>query len=149
MRNTFLAIAVIAALMLLTTALRAEGTVASTTNGPDWHYVWHDGHWWYWMPEKTWMVWTGSAWTPYRQFSNCGQERSGRSAVPYSTSYGSYDSPANGSVQPAYSGGTGAQPAYYGGSWGGPTMGSGSDYAGYGWSWGPGTAFRDGPGMRF
>jgi hypothetical protein len=31
----------------------------------DWRYVHHNGRNWYWMPNKTWSVWSGGAWIPY------------------------------------------------------------------------------------
>ena len=32
---------------------------------PDWHYRWHEGRWWYWMPENSkWMVWNGATGFP-------------------------------------------------------------------------------------
>ena len=33
-----------------------------------WRYRWHDGHWWYWMPNKTWMIWEGARWTKYTDY---------------------------------------------------------------------------------
>jgi hypothetical protein len=33
--------------------------------GNDWRYVHHGGRHWYWMPNKTWTLWTGTNWEPY------------------------------------------------------------------------------------
>jgi hypothetical protein len=111
---------------------------------PDWHYRWHEGRWWYWVPEGHeghWMVWTGSTWIPYRQFAECISTLSVTEAKPYTTNYGSYEAGGEGiASQSLYGGGnyraTGA-------------AGSGGSYAGYGWNWGPGTAYRNAPGPRF
>jgi len=38
-----------------------DGELAS-----DWRYVFYQGRHWYRMPNKTWDVWKGNAWVPYR-----------------------------------------------------------------------------------
>lgn len=48
----------------------------------DWRYVYHNGRWWYWQPNNTWVIWNGSAWIPQSQF------------IEYRTGYrGYYQSP--------------------------------------------------------
>ncbi len=106
-----------------------------------WRYCWHNGRWWYWMPDNKWVVWTGATWIPYERFV----AQTGGYSGAYSASYGSYDQ-ASPAVSPAPS------PVYYGGNYSyssGRAVSVGSNYAGYGWSWGPGTAFSNGPGGRF
>jgi hypothetical protein len=142
MRRTLFTVAVIVA-ALFAAKLYAAQTTASKPSSPDWHYRWHEGRWWYWMPESKskWVVWTGSKWVPYEEPSSGAKLRT--VSAPKSESAGvsetqkqaASDSSVGATCQPGYSGG------YSGGS--------GSSYAGYGWTWGPGTAYRDGPGGRF
>jgi len=45
-------------------AQTAEATQDHAAQDPN--YRWHNGQWWYWMPQqKNWMVWNGSQWMPY------------------------------------------------------------------------------------
>ena len=140
MRRKLLAAAIMAA-ALFGAAWPAQAATAIKMVTPDWHYRWHEGRWWYWMPQNQWMVWTGSTWVPSEQFSKCpmiysvGQVSSQPIAERNAENGGESITP-----EPAYSGG--GQSTYYSG-------GSGSNYAGYGWNWGPGTAYRNGPGARF
>jgi hypothetical protein len=30
-----------------------------------WRYKWHNGHWWYYQPNKQWLFWNGTSWTAY------------------------------------------------------------------------------------
>ncbi len=110
---------------------------------PDWHYRWHEGRWWYWMPESgQWMVWVDSAWVPFAQFAKTPRAFHVSQAAPDSTSAGSGAvQSASISPQPESTSSNDCPPTYSSGSTG--------NYAGYGWSWGPGTAYRDGPGRRF
>jgi len=126
----------------------AEAPATSKTPSIDWRSVWHAGQWWYWSDQNSWLVWSGSAWVPYRP-SNCEGVAVADQSRPYVTNYSSYEAPAVAAApQPIYSGREGYgysgrsayRPAY-------PARPS--DYSGYGWTWGPGTAFRDSPGRRF
>lgn len=54
-------------------AVTSEAESAPTANAQkqkdySWRYRWHDGHWWYWMPNKTWMIWEGARWTKYTEY---------------------------------------------------------------------------------
>ncbi len=43
-----------------------DGSSATTTTS-DPNYRWHNGKWWYWMPEQQhWMVWNGDAWQQHQ-----------------------------------------------------------------------------------
>jgi hypothetical protein len=138
----FLFVAMALAASLMAGNLLAKETAAPKAVRPDWHYRWHEGRWWYWMPESSnWMVWTNSAWVPYEQFAACPQ------VLPVSQT----NARSTGQVSEARTESVAAQPAYTSGSncptnYSAPTS---SGYAGYGWSWGSGTAFRDSPGRRF
>lgn len=73
------------------------------------NYRWHNGQWWYWMPQqKHWMVWNGSQWIP--STARAAQGNANRrfsyqeQAAPTTTYYGGYyrqgrwDAPADASV---------------------------------------------------
>ena len=61
----FLFVAIALAASLMAGNLAAKETATPKTDTPDWHYRWHEGRWFYWMPESSkWMVWTNSAWVP-------------------------------------------------------------------------------------
>ena len=30
-----------------------------------WRYKWHNGHWWYFQPNKQWLFWNGLSWSSY------------------------------------------------------------------------------------
>jgi hypothetical protein len=106
---------------------------------PDAHYRWHEGRWWYSMPENKWVYWTGSAWVPFEQTLSV-RSVSTETATAATTAEPAYPV---GPACPVDSSGS----TYSAGS--GYSVGSGNGYAGYGWSWGPGTAFHDSPGRRF
>ena len=146
MKRSLLAAAALAT--VLCAAQLPAGQEATSSNKwvrPDWHYRYHEGHWWYWMPESSkWMVWAGSSWIPQEQFLKPSAIRNVSQATVQTNGDNNSTSEAatTGEVcPPTYSTGR-----YSAGSYS-PTSGGGA--AGYGWSWGPGTAFRDGPGHRF
>jgi hypothetical protein len=101
MKKTLFA-TVIALVALITVNLRAQGAGAADLAGahdnarPDTgasekgdisrRYRWQNGCWWYWMPEKQWLVWTGTSWAPHGQVTG----RAGDNVGSYSASYGSY-----------------------------------------------------------
>jgi len=141
MKRILISVAVMA-LALFAAKLYAGEPSALKMVKPDWHYRWHEGRWWYWMPESSkWMVWSGSAWIPQDKVATCNcmqpvsqtkiTESSGEASANTGTESGGYE------------------PAYSGGGDYGAGYSSGSGDASYGWSWGPGTAFRDSPGRRF
>jgi hypothetical protein len=141
MRRALIVVLVMVA-ALFAAKLYAKDAVAAKTVVPDWHYRWHEGRWWYWMPDSRWMVWTGATWVPYEKFSSCPNTNYASQAKPKSSSYVNYETATeSGSAQPVSSGTFNSQPTY--------SVGPSSDFAGYGWSWGPGTAYRNGPGRRF
>jgi hypothetical protein len=32
-----------------------------------WRFRWHDGLWWYYTPDRSWVVWQGGRWLPYQR----------------------------------------------------------------------------------
>ena len=49
----------------------------------DWRYRRHNGQWWYWLPNKTWVAWSGNAWIPYRPSADLNRYATGyRGAEP-------------------------------------------------------------------
>jgi hypothetical protein len=158
MKTTLLAVAAAMAVAIATGRLEAGQAAPAGTAKPDWHYRWHEGRWWYWIPENhKWMVWVGSLWIPYEQFASRPDMFGAGQPLRYSVGYGSYEAPNEGGAfapayaAPAYSAPAYSAPMYSGGGYGTPYHGSGagSGFSGYGWSWGPGTAFQNGPGPRF
>jgi hypothetical protein len=133
------------AFVLIAATLPAEEPKLKTVK-PDWHYRWHEGRWWYWMPQtSSWMVWNDASWIPYEKFAAAETRTAGQLKVVAN------EQPAadNGAAQqagigescPVTTSGYSSSPSY--------SQGNGSGYLGYGWSWGSGTAFRNGPGARF
>jgi hypothetical protein len=145
MRRALLAVAVMAA-ALFAAKLYAAETTASKPSSPDWHYRWHEGRWWYWMPESKshWMVWMGSKWVSYEEPSSGVKLRTVSEPKSGSPGAGVVETQKQIASEPS-SVGANCQPGYSAGY----STGSGGNYAGYGWTWGPGTAFRSGPGGRF
>ena len=143
MKRSLLAAAAMA-VVLLAANLPAQGAGPTKMVTPDWHYRWHEGRWWYWMPESSkWMVWTGSTWVAHEQFAKRPNVSNVSQAQPQATSDANHATEnQTTTAQPAYSGSGNCQPTY-------SSATSGGGYSGYGWSWGPGTAFRDSPGRRF
>jgi hypothetical protein len=134
MKRILLAVAVVVAALFALNAYAAESAAKVKMVKPDWHYRWHEGHWWYWLPDsRSWLVWTDSKWTPYEEFSN-------RAGVQQASQTRAHSGWAQGVSEP------GSYAEDYGRVY---SPGSGRDYSGYGWTWGPGTAFRDSPGRRF
>jgi hypothetical protein len=144
-RNILVAAAL--AVVLVAARLPAEEPVTLKTTKPDWHYRWHEGRWWYSMPDSKWVYWNGSTWVPFEQSSRVRTVSEAKSA---STDNGNAETTtAAKTAEPAYSSGPACptdssysvESVY--------SVGSCGSYAGYGWSWGPGTPFRDGPSRRF
>ncbi len=150
MKRSLLAAAAMA-VVLLAANLPAQGAGPIKMVTPDWHYRWHQGRWWYWMPESSkWMVWTGSTWVPHEQFAKSPNVSNVSQAQPKAAG-DAYDSTDNqaATARPANSGGEICPPTYSTSTATRTATTSGGGYSGYGWSWGPGTAYRDGPGRRF
>ncbi len=148
MKRILLAFAAATVVALAVEKSSAEAPATVKTPSTDWRSVWHAGKWWYWTDQNSWLVWSGSAWTPYRPSNGDGVAVADQPR-PYVANYGSYEAPAVAAApQPIYSGretyGYSGQGAYRPAYTAGPR-----DYSGYGWTWGPGTAFRDSPGRRF
>jgi uncharacterized protein YkwD len=38
------------------------GVSAQGASGEKWRYRWHQGRWWYWLPENRWVVWVNGRW---------------------------------------------------------------------------------------
>ena len=142
MKRIVIALAVMALAPFAAQLFAGESTGLKMVK-PDWHYRWHEGRWWYWVPESSkWMVWSGSIWVPLEKVATCGCMQTVSQTTSEATSDANVATEnANGASEPSYSGGGGYEPGY--------SSGAGSDYSGYGWGWGPGTAFRDSPGRRF
>src|SRR6185312_16974759 len=67
------------------------GKVVAAPRPDAWRYQFHKGHWWYYQPDNTWLLWNGSVWTAY---SGLEAGIAGRPAPvdrvnPYSARYGS------------------------------------------------------------
>jgi hypothetical protein len=41
----------------------AKGASAAASQDISWRYRWHDGRWWYWLPNRQWVWWDGSKWS--------------------------------------------------------------------------------------
>lgn len=71
-----------------------------------WRYKWHNGHWWYYQPDKQWLFWNGLGWSPYSPeayrgwYANFRATRDGQYASGYrgaaSFNNGWYFGPATG-----------------------------------------------------
>jgi hypothetical protein len=148
MKTTLLTLTVAALALLVTNAAVQAGDSAAKMVTPDWHYRWHEGRWWYWMPQGNWMVWTGATWIPYAGSSAAAATSATRQVQPATASFAGYQTERTESAaSPPASSGEGYCPPAYSGYSNSPGMGS--NYSGYGWTWGPGTAFSSGPGRRF
>jgi hypothetical protein len=44
-------------------AASSVGARQPTVEG--WRYKWHNGHWWYYQPNKQWLFWNGTTWSAY------------------------------------------------------------------------------------
>jgi hypothetical protein len=50
-----------------------------SADGPDkWRYRWHEGLWWYWLPENRWVYWHDGKWVSYepRAYAEFNRTRS-------------------------------------------------------------------------
>jgi hypothetical protein len=156
MKTTLLSVAIALTMALMVMNARVQGAEATMTAGgpgiqhsgvrePEagadgWRYCWHDSRWWYWTPEKHWLVWTGASWVPFESSHGDTVRTPGGSASSRMAGYGS-DQRRNNSAS--------SSSTYRGArSWANYGVRT-SDYAGHGWTWGPGTAYRNGPGPRF
>jgi hypothetical protein len=157
MKTILLTLTAVAMVLLTANAAVEAGDTASKTATPDWHYRWHEGRWWYWMPQGNWMVWTGSIWIPYEGSSGIAATSATRPIQPGTASFAGYETEKTDSgTSPPASSGEGYCPPTYSGSSGysgysgySSSPGMGSNYSGYGWTWGPGTAYSNSPGRRF
>jgi len=104
----------------------------NNNQGENWRYKFHNGHWWYWMPNNTWVFWNGSSWTAYSPdaYNNFYSSQ----PQTYSNGYGY----AGGGQQ--YSNG-----GYYGGNYFGPGW-YGYGYGPYGYGYNRGAATGAGVG---
>ncbi len=61
------------------------GAFTQTASAEDWRYRFHNGQWWYWMPDNHWVYWHDNAWTRFdaRTYVNPGWHGS-----YYGTPYG-------------------------------------------------------------
>jgi hypothetical protein len=110
----------------------APGVPADATANPDgWRYVWHNNQWWYYTPEKSWLIWNGTAWYPQ---NDPNAAYGGASyGYGYTPAWSGYYGP--GGYNFNYSDGFGS----YGTGYVGP-----GGYGGYGY--GPGFSYGWGPG---
>jgi hypothetical protein len=63
--------------------VRTDSATARGAARDDWRYRRHNGQWLYWLPNKTWVAWSGNAWLPYRSPADPSRYATGyRSAEP-------------------------------------------------------------------
>jgi hypothetical protein len=60
---------------------------AAAANPNQWRYVQHNGQWWYYTPQNSWMRWNGSAWAPHTYSGYGGY---GYTGAPYTAGYRGY-----------------------------------------------------------
>ncbi|REK05474.1 MAG: hypothetical protein DWQ37_23445 [Planctomycetota bacterium] len=61
----------------------------------DSNYRWHNGQWWYWMPQqRNWQVWHGREWTPFVAGRSTATEVRTYSYQGQNTQSGPYDGDA-------------------------------------------------------
>lgn len=51
-------------------AVQSQGRISASSvpieARPDaWRYRWHQGYWWYYTPQQTWLVYQNNAWKPF------------------------------------------------------------------------------------
>ncbi len=109
----------------------AQAGARTARQAMDLRMQFYNGVWWYFMPNRSWVMWNGNNWIPYIPAAPAG----GTVVVPYTTAYGSPTS--FGAMAPSSGGVQSVAPAWRG------------DPATYGWGWGPGVSTRAGtPGTR-
>ncbi len=42
-----------------------SGTTVDPANPDHWRYRHHNGLWWYYQPDNSWVIWRDNQWTPY------------------------------------------------------------------------------------
>jgi len=102
---------------------RLDNRQGSDNRGGDnqWRYKFHNGTWWYWLPENRWVYWNNGSWANYDAATYAAQPT-------YNTqpSYNSYNYD-NGGYNGPYTSGYGGYPYYGRGYYGG------GYYPGYGY----------------
>ena len=58
-----------------------------------WRFRWHDDLWWYWTPQKQWVVWQANRWVPYQR--GALYARGGVVQVNAAPAHASFDSRMN------------------------------------------------------
>ena len=48
----------------------------------DWRYTFHNGEWWYWLPENRWVYWRANRWNDYDPSTYVAHDPDGASSVP-------------------------------------------------------------------
>lgn len=127
-------------------------TANSASTGQQWRFRWHDGLWWYWTPEKNWLVLQAGRWMPYQSgalYAHAATaDGAGNSPKTFATTstLGSLDVGAGAALGAAptagppnrrtagYGGYGGYGGRYFGANYGGygPGYGGYSSYGGYG-----------------
>jgi hypothetical protein len=75
-----------------------------------WRFRWHDDLWWYWTPERSWLVWQRDRWVPYERDALYARPAKTRSQARAQTApAGSADAAASvptalGEFRPSYMG---------------------------------------------
>jgi hypothetical protein len=50
---------------IVSTGLGASPQPAASPDQNAWRYVWHNGAWWYWLPQQKWVYWQSNHWNDY------------------------------------------------------------------------------------
>jgi hypothetical protein len=106
-----------------------------TTLPDGWRYRWHEGRWWYYLPNEQWVYWNGSAWTEVQaaptsvpfagSWNGSPQGYAPYSIAPRPSIFGSRQSTNRGWVGGFYSSGGGYGSPEFGYGYGVPTYGPG------------------------
>jgi hypothetical protein len=125
MRPIFAILVLLAAFALFvvctpcTAATVAKDTTAATQ--PSSRYQWHEGRWWYWLPENRWVYWENSRWNDYRPTVTFAAQTT-QQAAPAAAAV----APVAVATQPCYPAGGGQTNTWASaavGSWGGNYFG--------------------------
>ena len=58
----------------------------SATQGERWRYVYHEGRWWYYLPNEQWVIWSGARWISQHELAQ--QTATQQTAVVEQPQYG-------------------------------------------------------------
>lgn len=118
----------------ITNDAEQQPTANRAADDKSWRYRWHNGRWWYWMPNRSWVIWDGNQWLNQADFNAQYQARyTGPRFRGYSQPYyndGRYSTGYRGNYQPYYNGYRGNYygPGYNNNNYYGPGYGNQSGY---------------------